>query len=65
MQKSTLTPLEYPILQAFRLQGRWVSPSEKTIHLLPQQTAFLIQNGKLGAAMDAKVSSKPTQKEGK
>ncbi|WP_227739604.1 hypothetical protein [Vibrio sagamiensis] len=57
--------LEYPIIEAFRLNGRWVYPSEKTIHLLPVQTAFLIQNGKIGPAIEAKVSSKSTQREDK
>ncbi|CAH6912306.1 MULTISPECIES: hypothetical protein [Vibrio] len=65
MQKSKVKTLEYPIIKEFRLNGRWVSPNEKTIHLLPQQTAFLIQNGKLGPAIEVKVSSKFTEKEGK
>ncbi|MEZ9548707.1 MULTISPECIES: hypothetical protein [Vibrio] len=65
MHKSKVKTLEYPIIKEFRLNGRWVSPNEKTIHLLPQQTAFLIQNGKLGPAIEVKVSSKPTEKEGK
>ncbi|MEZ8199274.1 hypothetical protein [Vibrio splendidus] len=65
MQKSKVKTLEYPIIKEFRLNGRWVSPNEKTIHLLPQQTAFPIQNGKLGPAIEVKVSSKFTEKEGK
>ncbi|CAH6780825.1 conserved hypothetical protein [Vibrio crassostreae] len=65
MQKSKVKTLEYPIIKEFRLNGRWVSPNEKTIHLLPQQTVFLIQNGKLGPAIEVKVSSKSTEKEGK
>ena len=65
MQKSKVKTLEYPIIKEFRLNGRWVSPNEKTIHLVPQQTAFLIQNGKLGPAIEVKVSSKSTEKEGK
>ncbi|CAK2782636.1 MULTISPECIES: hypothetical protein [Vibrio] len=65
MQNSKVKTLEYPIIKEFRLNGRWVSPNEKTIHLLPQQTVFLIQNGKLGPAIEVKVSSKSTEKEGK
>ena len=65
MQKLKPNTLEYPIIKEFRLNGRWVSPSEKTVHLLPQQTAFLIQNGKIGPAIEAKVSSKSTEQEGK
>ncbi|WP_241908034.1 MULTISPECIES: hypothetical protein [Vibrio] len=65
VQKSKAKTLEYPIIKEFRLNGRWVYPSEKTIHLLPQQTAFLIQNGKIGPAIEVKVSSKSTEQEGK
>ncbi|MGF1878773.1 hypothetical protein L4D77_26255 [Photobacterium frigidiphilum] len=39
---------EHPILQPFRLDGRWYDPSDKTIKLLPQQTSFLLMNGKIG-----------------
>ncbi|CAK3136691.1 conserved hypothetical protein [Vibrio crassostreae] len=65
MKKPKPKTLEYPIIKDFRLNGRWVSPSEKTVHLMPAQTAFLIQNGKIGPAIDAKVSSKSTEQEGK
>ncbi len=62
MQKSKAKTLEYPIIKEFRLNGRWVYPSEKTIHLLPQQTAFLIQNGKIGPAIEVKGRLNPRNK---
>ncbi|MEZ8095776.1 hypothetical protein ACED51_16885 [Photobacterium swingsii] len=39
---------DYPILKPFRLNSRWYYPSDKTIKLLPQQTSFLLMNGKIG-----------------
>ncbi|WP_318520639.1 hypothetical protein [Photobacterium leiognathi] len=39
---------DHPILQPFRLNGRWYSPSDTTIALYPSQTAFLLINGKIG-----------------
>ncbi|NAW66714.1 hypothetical protein [Photobacterium halotolerans] len=39
---------DYPILQKFRLNGRWYDTSEKTIALLPAQASFLLLNGKIG-----------------
>lgn len=39
---------DYPILKPFRLNGRWYSPSDKTISLKPAQTSFLLKNGKIG-----------------
>lgn len=38
---------DYPILQSFRLGGRWHHP-ETTITLTPSQASMLLLNGKVG-----------------
>ena len=39
---------DYPILKAFRLNNRWVIPSEKTIQLTLAQSQMLILCQKVG-----------------
>ncbi|PSV98298.1 hypothetical protein [Photobacterium iliopiscarium] len=51
---------DHPILQPFRLNGRWYSPADNTIALHPTQTAFLLMNGKIG-----KPAQLPTQQKAK
>ncbi|PSV14927.1 hypothetical protein [Photobacterium kishitanii] len=51
---------DHPILQPFRLNGRWYSPADNTISLHPTQTAFLLMNGKIG-----KPAQLPVQQQAK
>ena len=45
--KSKPSSLDYVIQSPFRLNGRWHTPEEKTIKLLPRQAQFFLLNGKL------------------
>ncbi|ENX3946332.1 TPA: hypothetical protein ACX6QT_000022 [Photobacterium damselae] len=54
---------DHPILQPFRLNGRWYLPEEKTIALHPSQTAFLLMNGKIGEAINL-PKSQPKETKG-
>lgn len=54
---------DHPILQPFRLNGRWYLPADNTIALHPTQTAFLLMNGKIGkpAQLPAQQKAKGQQ----
>ncbi|KJF95188.1 hypothetical protein [Photobacterium angustum] len=54
---------DHPILQPFRLNGRWYLPADNTIALYPTQTAFLLMNGKIGkpAQLPAQQKAKGQQ----
>ena len=43
--------LDYPILNPFRLNSRWVMPEEKTIQLTLAQSQMFILCGKVGPAL--------------
>lgn len=51
MKKKKIPVLDYPILKPFRLNGRWILPSEKTVQLTLAQRQMFILGKKVGAAL--------------